>query len=134
MVKINQRSLTMGLSAILVAAAIGSSSFGAVYADNNNDNDNNDNSDNDNDNDDNDKVKVDCNDVAMALATLWLAVGDLDEDGRDTLDDELQEGEISQNVEDIADNFQNVRDKVGDKCDNLDFGINFVDFEDNWPN
>jgi hypothetical protein len=127
MVKINQRSLTMGLSAILVAAAIGSSSFGAVYADNNN-HKNNDNNNN------NDKVKVDCNDVAMALATLWLAVGDLDEDGRDTLDDELEEGEISQNVEDIADNFQNVRDKVGDKCDNLDFGINFVDFEDNWPN
>jgi hypothetical protein len=125
MVKINQQSLTIGLSAILVTAAIGSSSFGAVYADNNNNN-------NDKDND-HDKVKVDCNDVATALATLWLAVGDLDEDGRDTLDDELQEGEISQNVEDLADNFQNVKDKVDDKCD-LDFGINFVDFEDDWPN
>jgi hypothetical protein len=114
MVKINQQSLTIGLSAILVTAAIGSSSFGAVYADKNID-----------------KVKVDCNDVASALATLWLAVGDLDDDGRDTLDDELQEGEISQDVEDLADNFQNVIDKVDDKCDNLDFGINFVDFE-NW--
>lgn len=117
MVRINQQSMTIGLSAILMTAALSSSSFGAVYADKNHD-----------------KVKVDCNDVAMALATLWLAVGDLDDDGRDTLDDELQEGEISQSVEDIADNFQNVRDKVGDKCDDLDFGINFVDFEDDWPN
>jgi hypothetical protein len=116
MVKINQLSLTIGLSAILVTAVIGSGSFAAVYADGKND-----------------KVKVDCNDVASALATLWLAVGDLDEDGRDTLDDELQEGEIidnSEDVEDIADNFQNVIDRVDDKCDDLDFGIGFVDFED----
>lgn len=50
-------------------------------------------------------MKVDCDDVAMALETLRLAVGDLDDDGRDTLDDELQEGEIASNVEEIADNF-----------------------------
>jgi hypothetical protein len=112
MVKTNQKSLAIGLFAIMATAVVGNSSFTSVYASG-----------------DSDKVKVDCDDAAMALATLWLAVGDLDDDGRDTLDDELQEGEIANNVEEIADNFQNVIDKVDDKCDNLDFGINFVDFE-----
>jgi hypothetical protein len=113
MVKMNQKSLAIGLFAILATAVIGNNPFGSVYAGG-----------------DSDKVKVDCDDVAMALATLWLAVGDLDDDGRDTLDDELQEGEIANDVEEIADNFQNVIDKVDDKCDDLDFGINFIDFED----
>jgi hypothetical protein len=116
MVKMNQQSLAIGLFAIMAAAAIGSSSFGSVYADG-----------------DSDKVKVDCDDVAMALTTLFLAVEDLDDDGRDTLDDELQEGELidsSEDVEDLADNFQNVKDKVDDKCGDFDFSFNFVDFED----
>ncbi|MGH9975508.1 MAG: hypothetical protein ACRD8Z_06690 [Nitrososphaeraceae archaeon] len=90
--------------------AIGGSSFESVYA--------------------LDKVKVDCDDDAIALANLWLADGDLDDDRRDTLDDELQEGEIADSVEEIANNFQNVIDKVDFKCDDLDFGISFVDFED----
>ena len=116
MVKINQKLLAISFLPIMVIAAISSSSFSSVYAGG-----------------DSDKVKVDCDDVASALATLWLAVGDLDDEGRDTLDDELQEGEIidsSEDVEDLADNFQNVIDKVDDKCDDLDFGIGFVDFED----
>ena len=40
----------------------------------------------------NDSVKVNCNDVGIALATLSLAYGDLDSDGKATLEDELQEG------------------------------------------
>jgi hypothetical protein len=113
MVKMIQKSLAIGLLTIVMTTTIGSTFFGSVYAGG-----------------DSDKVEVDCDDVAMALATLWLAVGDLDDDGRDTLDDELQEGDISSNVEDLADNFQNVIDDVDDECDDLDFGINFVDFED----
>ena len=60
-----------------------------------------------------------------------VSCGDLDDDGRDTLDDELQEDDIANDVGEMADNFQNVIDKVDDKCDDPDFGINFVDFE-NW--
>ena len=76
-----------------------------------------------------DKVKVDCKDTAITLATLALALGDLDEESFNTLEDELQEGEIAGSVSDIVGNLQNVLDTVKDKCGDLDFGINFVDFE-----
>jgi hypothetical protein len=46
----------------------------------------------------------------------------------DTLEDELQEGEIANNVDELNDNFQNVLDKVNDKCEDIDF-LGFVEFE-----
>ena len=76
----------------------------------------------------NDKAKVDCNDVGIALATLALAYGDLDSDGKATLEDELQEGKIAGSIDDIRDNLQNVLDAVKNKCEDVDF-IGFVDFE-----
>ena len=75
----------------------------------------------------NDSVKVNCNDVGIALATLSLAYGDLDSDGKATLEDELQEGEIAPNVDAIRDNLQSVLHTVQDKCGNVDF-LGFVDF------
>jgi hypothetical protein len=76
-----------------------------------------------------DKVKVECTDVAITLATLALALGDLDKDSFNQLEDELQEGEIANSVDEIRDNFQNVVDKVNDKCEDVDF-VGFVDFEE----
>jgi hypothetical protein len=72
---------------------------------------------------------VDCNDVAITLATLSLALGDLDESGFEQLEDSLEEGEISRSVDDIRENFQNVLETVNDKCEDVDF-IGFVDFEE----
>ena len=109
MVKTNQNPQLIGFFAITLISAI-SSSFGSVYASGD------------------DKVKVNCKDVAFALVTLELALGDLDEEGQNTLEDELQEGEIASNVNELNDNFQNVLDKVNDKCDDVDF-LGFVEFE-----
>ncbi len=39
-----------------------------------------------------DKVKVDCKDTTITLATVTLALGELDEEGFDELEGELQEG------------------------------------------
>jgi hypothetical protein len=57
-----------------------------------------------------------------------LALGDLDEEGQNTLEDSLQEGDIARHVDELNDNFQNVLDKVNDKCEDVDF-LNFVEFE-----
>jgi hypothetical protein len=71
---------------------------------------------------------VDCNDVGIALATLSLAYSNLDEDQIENLEDSLQEGEISGDVDALRDNLQNVLETVEDKCEDVDF-IGFVDFE-----
>jgi hypothetical protein len=117
MVKINQKILTISFFAIMVIATISISSFSSVYANGDSHKNNN-----------NDKVKVNCKDVALALVTLKLALGDLDEEGQNTLEDELQEGEIANNVDELNDNFQNVLDKVNDKCEDVNF-LGFVEFE-----
>ena len=110
--KIDKKQLTISLFVVIMTIGLGmtNSSLESVYAAS-------------------DKVKVDCNDIAISLATLALALGDLDEDGISQLEDELQEGEIATSVDEIRDNFQNVLDKVNDNCDDVDF-VGFVDFEE----
>jgi hypothetical protein len=115
--KNNLKLLSISLFLAMIIGTTTSGAFSSVYAGGDKDKNNG------------DKVKVDCNDVAIALATLYLALGDLDEDAFNTLEDELQEGEIAGSVSDIVGNLQNVLDTVKDKCGDLDFGINFVDFE-----
>ncbi len=116
MTSIKQKIFAISLSIAMVIGAISSISFSSVYAtgDNHKNNDN---------------VKVDCNDVAITLATLYLALGDLDQEGLDELEDELNEGEIAGSIDEIIDDFQNVLDEVNDECEDIDF-IGFVDFED----
>ena len=115
--KNNYKLLSASLFAVMVIGTITSGAVSSAYAGGDNHDKNG------------DKVKVDCNDVGIALATLALALGDLDEEGFEQLEDELQEGEISGSVDDIRENFQNVLDKVEDKCEDVDF-VGFVDFEE----
>ena len=115
--KSNYKLLSVSLFAIMVIGTITNGAFSSAYAGEDNHHKNG------------DKVKVDCKDTAITLATLALALGDLDEEGFNELEDELQEGEIADNVDEIRDNFQNVLDKVEDKCEDVDF-VGFVDFEE----
>ena len=64
---------------------------------------------------------MDCNDVGIALATLSLAYANMDEEGIENLEESLQEGEISKDLDDITENFQNVLEIVEDKCEDVDF-------------
>ncbi len=83
-------------------------------------------SDNDKNNEDN--VKEDLVGVDIALATLDIALGSLDEDQiENSVEDILEITEISWDLDDIRENFQNVLDKVNDECEDADF-IGFVDF------
>lgn len=76
----------------------------------------------------NDKVGVNCVDVAITLATLDIALGALDENGKSSVDASLDEALIAKNVDDVRENFQNVLDTVNGKCEKVDF-LGFVDFE-----
>jgi len=125
---INEKTIGITITILTIAALLSGSGLAEnsnfaipVFAEKN---DNNDNHDDNN----NDKVKVNCKDVAFALVTLELALGDLDEEGADTLDDELQEGEIANDVDELNDNFQNVLDEVNDECEDVGF-LGFVEFE-----
>ncbi len=69
--KNHYKLLSVSLFAIMVIGTITSSAFSSAYAGEDNHNNNG------------DKVKVDCKDTAITLATLALALGDLDEDGFD---------------------------------------------------
>lgn len=64
-----------------------------------------------------DKVKLDCLDAALTLVTLDFAI-DLGGDDLETdLSSTLDEAEIAPDLESIEDNFQNVQDRLEDKCD-----------------
>jgi hypothetical protein len=83
-------------------------------------------------NDLDDKVKLDCIDAALTLVTLDFAI-DLGGDDLETdLSSTLDEAEIAPDIESIEDNFQNVQDKLEDKCDdeNVQDILEFVDFND----
>lgn len=83
-------------------------------------------------NDHDDKVKLDCLDAALTLVTLDFAI-DLGGDDLETdLSSTLDEAEIAPDLESIEDNFQNVQDKLEDKCDdeNVQDILEFVDFND----
>ncbi len=113
----NPYKLFSSLFTLMVIETITSSAFSSAYAGKDN-----------HDNNDGDKVKVVCNDVGIALATLSLAYGNLDEEGIENIEKSLQEGEISRDVDALRDNLQNVLETVEDKCEDVDF-IGFVDFE-----
>lgn len=79
-----------------------------------------------------DKVKLDCLDAALTLVTLDFAI-DLGGDDLETdLSSTLDEAEIAPDLESIEDNFQNVQDKLEDKCDeeNVQDILEFIDFND----
>ena len=82
--------------------------------------------------DNHDKVKLDCLDAALTLVTLDFTIDlggeDLEVDVSSTLD----EAEIASNLDSIQDNFQNVLDKLEDKCDeeNVQDILDFIDFND----
>jgi hypothetical protein len=79
-----------------------------------------------------DKVKLDCLDAALTLVTLDFAI-DLGGDDLETdLSSTLDEAEIAPDLESIEDNFQNVQDKLEDKCDeeNVQDILEFIDFSD----
>jgi hypothetical protein len=78
------------------------------------------------------KVKLDCLDAALTLVTLDFAI-DLGGDDLETdLSSTLDEAEIAPDLESIEENFQNVQDKLEDKCDeeNVQDILEFVDFND----
>jgi hypothetical protein len=79
-----------------------------------------------------DNVKLDCLDAALTLVTLDFAI-DLGGDDLETdLSSTLDEAEIAPDLESIEDNFQNVQDKLEDKCDeeNVQDILEFIDFND----
>jgi hypothetical protein len=79
-----------------------------------------------------DRVKLDCLDAALTLVTLDFAI-DLGGDDLETdLSSTLDEAEIAPDLESIEDNFQNVQDKLEDKCDeeNVQDILEFIDFND----
>jgi hypothetical protein len=79
-----------------------------------------------------DRVRVDCLDAALTLVTLDFAI-DLGGDDLETdLSSTLDEAEIAPDLESIEDNFQNVQDKLEDKCDeeNVQDILEFIDFND----
>lgn len=69
-------------------------------------------------------VQVDCETIAIALATLNLAVGLAD---KGSLDGSLREGEIASNFGEIKERMINLKNRVKDHCsvhgilDNVDF-------------
>jgi hypothetical protein len=87
--------------------------------------------DNRNDNND-DKVKLDCLDAALTLVTLDFAIDLGGEDLEDDLSSTLDEAEIAPDLESIEENFQNVLDKLEDRCDeeNVQDILEFIDFTD----
>lgn len=114
--KNNLKLLSASLFLAMIIGTATSGAFSSAYAGGDNHNNNGDN------------VKVDCVNVAIALATLSLALVDLDEEGFNQLEGELQEGEIAGSVDEIRGNLQNVLETVEDKCEDVDF-VGFVDFE-----
>jgi hypothetical protein len=116
MMKINYKLSGVSFFIIMMIATTTSGAFNSAYAGGNNHKNNN------------DKVRLNCNDVGIALATLSLAYAHLDKQGKDSVDESLEEGEISRNVDDIRDILQNVLHTVDDKCKDVNF-IGFVDFK-----
>ena len=112
--KINYKLLTISMLVVIMIGTTTSGVFSSAYAGGDK-------------HKNNDKVKLNCIDVGIALATLSLAYGQLDKEGKESVDDSLEEGEIAPNVDAIRDNLQNVLHTVKDKCGNVDF-LGFVDF------
>ena len=78
------------------------------------------------------KVRLDCLDAALTLVTLNFAI-DLGGDDLETdLSSTLDEAEIAPDLESIEDNFENVQNKLEDKCDeeNVQDILEFIDFND----
>ena len=111
-------NLTISLAAaLLLATTMANGFFPTAYAANNNHDD---------------KVKLDCLDAALTLVTLDFAIDLGGEDLEDDLSSTLDEAEIAPNLESIEDNFQNVLDKLEDRCDeeNVQDILEFIDFTD----
>jgi hypothetical protein len=79
-----------------------------------------------------DKVKLDCLDAALTLVTLDFAIDLGGDDLESGLSSTLDEAEIAPDLESIEENFQNVQDKLEDKCDeeNVQDILEFIDFND----
>ena len=92
-----------------------------------------DNHDADNGNgNDHDKTKLDCLDAALTLVTLDFAIDLGGEDLEDDLSSTLEEAEIAPDLESIEENFQNVLDKLENRCngENVQDILEFIDFTD----
>jgi hypothetical protein len=79
-----------------------------------------------------DKIKLDCLDVALTLVTLDFAIDLGGEDLEYDLSSTLDEAEIAPDLESIEENFQNVLDKLENRCDeeNVQDILEFIDFTD----
>jgi hypothetical protein len=122
MEKNNYKALTTTFLALLLTATTIISTIFAVpdaFADNRNDNND-------------DKVKLDCLDAALTLVTLDFAIDLGGDDLEDDLSSTLDEAEIAPDLESIEENFQNVLDKLEDRCDeeNVQDILEFIDFTD----
>ena len=123
MEKNNYKALTTTFLALLLIATTTISTIFAVpdaFADNRNDNNND------------DKVKLDCLDAALTLVTLDFAIDLGGDDLEDDLSSTLDEAEIAPDLESIEENFQNVLDKLEDRCneENVQDILEFIDFTD----
>ena len=123
MEKNNYKALTTTFLALLLIATTTISTIFAVpdaFANNRNDNNND------------DKVKLDCLDAALTLVTLDFAIDLGGEDLEDDLSSTLDEAEIAPDLESIEENFQNVLDKLEDRCneENVQDILEFIDFTD----
>jgi hypothetical protein len=121
--KNNYKALTTTFLALLLIATTTISTIFAVpdaFADNRNDNNND------------DKVKLDCLDAALTLVTLDFAIDLGGDDLEDDLSSTLDEAEIAPDLESIEENFQNVLDKLEDRCneENVQDILEFIDFTD----
>ena len=77
-------------------------------------------------------MRLDCLDAALTLVTLNFAI-DLGGDDLETdLSSTLDEAEVAPDLESIEDNFENVQNKLEDKCDeeNVQDILEFIDFND----
>ena len=122
MKKNNYKALTTTFLALLLTATTIISTIFAVpdaFADNGNDNND-------------DKVKLDCLDAALTLVTLDFAIDLGGEDLEDDLSATLDEAEIAPDLESIEENFQNVLDKLENRCneENVQDILEFIDFTD----
>ncbi len=81
---------------------------------------------------DHDKTKLDCLDAALTLVTLDFAIDLGGEDLEDDLSSTLDEAEIAPDLESIEENFQNVLDKLENRCneENVQDILEFIDFTD----
>ena len=122
MKKYHSKTLTITfLTSLLTATTIFSTIFAVpnAFADKRNENGH-------------DKIKLDCLDVALTLVTLDFAIDLGGEDLEYDLSSTLDEAEIAPDLESIEENFQNVLDKLENRCDeeNVQDILEFIDFTD----